>query len=85
VYVAAIADAVGLHLGREGRAVVVTPANGADRAPNQHRGVSGVDRRLGGNGQLELSDGVLGMELLDLDPLAAKRLDQITGIVRYAN
>ena len=57
---AAVTDAIGLHLGREGRAVVVTLADGADRAAHEHRGVGGVDRRLGRNGQLELPDGVLG-------------------------
>ena len=82
---AAVADAVGLHLRREGRAVVVMLADGADRAAYEHRGVGGVDRGLGRNGQLELSGGVLGMKLLDLDPLRAQCRDEITGIVRYAN
>ena len=71
--------------GREGGAVVVTSANGADGAAYEHRGIGGVDWGLGRDRHLELPRRVLGMELLDLDPLGTKGADEIANVVRYAD
>jgi len=84
MYMTAVPHAFRFYFGRERSAEVVTPANGTDRAANKDGGVGGVDRGLGRNGQLKLASGVLGMELLDLDPLRDERPDDLAEVVRDA-
>ncbi len=83
VHVAAVADAGGIDLGRERRAVAVPLPHRPQRHPHQDRGVGRLHRRLGRDGQLELRRGVLGMELLDDDPLRLQRLDHVAAVVRH--
>ena len=79
---ATVADPDGVDLRREGRAVAVPLAHRPQRHPHQDRGVGGLDRRLGDDRELELRRGVLGVELLDDDPLRLERLDHVAAVVR---
>ncbi len=81
VHVTAVADPVGRDLGREGGAQAVLHPQRTDGRPHQHGGVGGVHRRLCGHRQLELSRGVLRMELLDRHPLVGERDQQVPAVV----
>ena len=78
---AAVADAGGVHLRGVRRAEPVPLADRPDRLAHEHGGVGGVHRGLGRHGELELPGGVLGVVLLDRDPLGREGGDHLARVV----
>lgn len=82
--VSAVAD---LTLGEDGRVrdtQTVPDGYGPDGVAHQHRGVGSLQRPLGGDRDLELSGGVLGMELQHVQSLrgeGAQHLPQVVGVL----
>ncbi len=81
VHVAAVADAGGVHLRGVRRAEPVPLADRPDRLAHEHGGVGGVHRGLGRHGELELPGGVLGVVLLDRDPLGRECGEHVARVV----
>ncbi len=85
VQVAAVADAVGGGDGGEAGAQAVPQRDGLHGVPDQQGGVGGLDRAFGGDGQLVLALGVLGVQLEDGHPLFAQGAQQVAQVVAVAD
>ncbi len=81
VQVPAVADRARLDHRREGDPQAVPGGHGPDGVPDQDGGVRGADRALGGDRDLELARGVLGVDLQDAQPLRAEGTQDVPQVV----